>query len=180
MLNAADDVLDVSLEDVLLSDEMRSAFRAFLGENDVVVDTWRSAGALLDCMRKHRIDMKHAGGKDIEASAKAADTVEDLRDQLKLVWSHKTNEWSKAGSLPEGVLKGSLHREAWEALCPVDQYGDERDVEDVLVEELGEEEGEVSEERVVCPRVQGPTLSLAQKSQRLGTPVGPSRWVNAR
>jgi len=134
LLNAADDVLDVSLEDVLLSDEMRDAFRAFLGENDVVVDTWRSAGALLDCMRKHRIDMKHAGGKEIEASQKAADTVEDLRDQLKLVWSHKTNEWSKAGSLPEGVLKGSLHREAWEALCPVDQYGDERDVEDVLTE----------------------------------------------
>ena len=65
-----DDVLDVSLEDVLLSNEMRDAFRSFLGENDVVVDTWRSAGALLDCMRKHRIDMKHAGNKEIEASHK--------------------------------------------------------------------------------------------------------------
>ena len=61
-----------------------------------------AAGALLDCMRKHRVDMKHAGNKEIEASAKAADTVDELRDQLKLVWSHKTNEWSKAGSLPEG------------------------------------------------------------------------------
>ena len=45
---------------------MRDAFRAFLGENDVVVDAWRAAGALLDCMRKHRIDMKHAGGKEMK------------------------------------------------------------------------------------------------------------------
>ena len=83
----------------MLSDEMRDAFRSFLGENDVVVDAWRSSGALLDCMRKHRIDMKHAGGKEIEASAKAADTVADVRDRRKHVRAHKTNEGSEAGSL---------------------------------------------------------------------------------
>jgi len=164
LTDAADDVLDVSLEDVLLASECCAAFKVFVGENAVVIDTWRHAGALLDACRKHRIDIENAGGKDLPAAPHAVETVEDLRTTLELVWSHKMNAWTRGGALPlapvtpfdhdprpftkeatndeanwfldnlDRVLTNALRKATWEALCPVDRYGDDRDVEEVLVE----------------------------------------------